>query len=510
MASTVNQTSPDRPAPALRRALAFALGLGWMRLRFVAAVAALFLVIVLWRHMGGYWDQTLAWFSGTPAHEGGVSPDTEYFCPMCPGVLSAWPEKCPVCKMPLVRRAIGSAQLLPEGVTARMQVSPYRLQLGGIKTSPIGYLPLEREIRLAGHLSRDGQGLFAVVPVNPWDAPQIATGMRCEVLVEATPADIVLNGRVEQVSPDKDSQAASEVKLRIDSAEPIEGKTATITVRIPVAELEPFRQQPRDPPPLHSGEPRQYFVCPSHSEWIRASAGKCPFDGIELEARALRPDQRLQWSCGLHGLERCAERGQACPHCERGCHVPRVVDYAPRGQVLAIPESAVIDNGRWKVVYVQTMPGMFDGVEVKLGRAQGGYFPVLSGLSPGERVATSGAFLLDAETRLNPALAASYFGAGSVAASAEARPIALGSPAGEERPADRLTGLQLSADELALARRQGVCPITRLPLGSMGELVRVEVEGQPIFLCCAACRGKIRPESLSSPPVAPVSEGPRP
>jgi hypothetical protein len=36
---------------------------------------------------------------------------------------------------------------------------------------------------------------------------------------------------------------------------------------------------------------------------------------------------------------------------------------------------------------------------------------VIRGLEPGLRVVTSGAFLVDAETRINPALASAYFGA---------------------------------------------------------------------------------------------------
>jgi len=35
---------------------------------------------------------------------------------------------------------------------------------------------------------------------------------------------------------------------------------------------------------------------------------------------------------------------------------------------------------------------------------------VLEGLAPGDKVAAAGAFLIDAETRLNPAAAATYFG----------------------------------------------------------------------------------------------------
>jgi Cu(I)/Ag(I) efflux system membrane fusion protein len=83
----------------------------------------------------------------------------------------------------------------------------------------------------------------------------------------------------------------------------------------------------------------------------------------------------------------------------------------PEGAVLSIPASAVIDTGRKKVVYVEREPGIFEGVEVELGPRMGAHYPVLGGLSPGDKVAAAGAFLLDAETRLNPAAASSYFGA---------------------------------------------------------------------------------------------------
>ena len=49
------------------------------------------------------------------------------------------------------------------------------------------------------------------------------------------------------------------------------------------------------------------------------------------------------------------------------------------GEVLAVPESAVIDTGKRTVVYVERMPGMFDGVEVVLGPRCGGIYPVVRG-----------------------------------------------------------------------------------------------------------------------------------
>jgi len=80
-------------------------------------------------------------------------------------------------------------------------------------------------------------------------------------------------------------------------------------------------------------------------------------------------------------------------------------------KTLAVPESAVIDTGQRKVVYRESTPGTFDMVEVTTGPRAGAYYPVLTGLKADDRVATRGAFLVDAENRLNPAAASQYFGA---------------------------------------------------------------------------------------------------
>ena len=81
------------------------------------------------------------------------------------------------------------------------------------------------------------------------------------------------------------------------------------------------------------------------------------------------------------------------------------------GEVLAVPERAVIDTGSKQIVYVQREPGLFEGVEVQLGARSGEFYEVRKGLRPGDRVVAAGAFLVDAETRLNPAAAATFFGA---------------------------------------------------------------------------------------------------
>jgi hypothetical protein len=150
-----------------------------------------------------------------------------------------------------------------------------------------------------------------------------------------------------------------------------------------------------------------------------------------------------------------------------------------QGKLLSVPESAVLDTGTQKVVYVETAPGMFDAVRLSLGPRAGAFYPVLAGLTLGQRVATTGAFLLDAETRLNPSLAAGYFGASGSAPAAVATQPGLST---NEQALDRLA----PADR-ELARQQRTCPITGEPLGSMGTPIFIVRDGKKVFLCCKRC-----------------------
>jgi hypothetical protein len=164
---------------------------------------------------------------------------------------------------------------------------------------------------------------------------------------------------------------------------------------------------------------------------------------------------------------------------------PRVTAFAPAGRVLAVPRSAVVHSGPQPIVYVQTMPGMFDGRLVKLGAPTAQHYPVLEGIAAGERVVASGAYLLDAESRLNPALAAAYFGA----TGAGRTPAAAPAPK-SQAPASS----SLSAADKKLAAAQKVCPVTGAALDSMGGPVRVIVGTRVIFLCCSGCEDEFRKE----------------
>jgi Cu(I)/Ag(I) efflux system membrane fusion protein len=73
------------------------------------------------------------------------------------------------------------------------------------------------------------------------------------------------------------------------------------------------------------------------------------------------------------------------------------------GTTLTVPESAVLQSGLRQLVFVEQDQGVFAPREVKLGVKADSRFAVLDGLTAGERVVTSGNFLLDSESKLQSA-----------------------------------------------------------------------------------------------------------
>ncbi|HEY4761373.1 MAG TPA: hypothetical protein VIH42_12400, partial [Thermoguttaceae bacterium] len=171
-----------------------------------------------------------------------------------------------------------------------------------------------------------------------------------------------------------------------------------------------------------------------------------------------------------------------------------------------------------KVVYIQREPGLFEGVEVELGPRNGEFYPVIKGLNEGDKVAGAGGFLIDAETRLNPGAASTYYGAsgGPQASARLSTPLLPSQRQGDKVPADQgasddgqanpaanaadvkptdedLKNIeQLPEADRPMALAQRICPVTGATLGSMGVPVKITLRGQTVFLCCKGCVGKAK------------------
>ncbi len=501
------EPTPRRPHMTAGQKVVYGLRITAVRLRFIGLLVAVVLLV-------GYWDDILAhverWFSGSKKAEA-VVKDVEFYCPMHPHIVRDAPGNCPICGMPLSERKKGVKEVMPEGVLARVQFSPYRIAQAGIRTSTVEWRPLAREVSTVGFVEYDERRLArisarfggrietlavsftgttvekgkplatvyapevyaaeqtflsaakALAEAKSATAPDAATTERAQALADAARSRLLLWGlwpeqvsaiereavakpTVEVLAPLSgvvtkkavvvgdyvmEGQSLFEVadlstvwiKARVyedelalvrvgakvaatTSAFPGETFTGTVAfvdpfldrttrtadyradlpnadqrlrpgmyvqarLSIPLAEVEPFRSMPKPPP----GPARTVYWCPMHPEVVQDTPGECD-------------------KCGGMKLE------------------PKEVPSGPGPMdVLSVPESAVIDTGTKRIVYVESSPGVFDAREVVLGPRADDEFPVIKGLEPGWKVATAGSFLIDAETRLNPAAASAYFGA---------------------------------------------------------------------------------------------------
>jgi membrane fusion protein, heavy metal efflux system len=75
-----------------------------------------------------------------------------------------------------------------------------------------------------------------------------------------------------------------------------------------------------------------------------------------------------------------------------GQTVDVVVATGPARRALAIPDTAILDDGGRSVVFVMVEGEAFERRTVRLGIRSGGWVEVVSGVAPGERVVTEGAY----------------------------------------------------------------------------------------------------------------------
>ncbi len=410
-----------------------------VRLRFFLVLLAVLLLVSAWpllRHYG----QRLTGAGSTVAR--GMDHDAEFWCPMCPGVVSDWPGKCPVCNMALVLRKKGESVPLPDGVLARMQFSPYRVQLAGIRTAAVEYHSLRREVVLVGRVERRLSAAVVVIraEIFPSDLPFLAEEQIIEASSEALQGHVPFRGRIARIeTEDKSDRRAVAVRLELDDPDGDlrSGLIVTARAEAPIARLSWWRRAALE-------------------EWRNETAADVALHMLLTPAVPGFPG-------GLHSLLRQASK-QA---------------ILREGFGLAIPISAVIDHGSRKVVFVESGSGMFDAVEIAVGPRCDDFYAVLRGVEEGQRVAATGAFLIDAEMWLNHDLAATYFGA----TRGPSTPASAPPSASPQAPA---------AEDRLLAAKQKICPVTGEPLDSMGGPIRVEVAGRIVFVCCEGCIKPLR------------------
>ena len=141
--------------------------------------------------------------------------------------------------------------------------------------------------------------------------------------------------------------------------------------RRPVAELEPFRSMPRNPPAPAAGEPRRLYVCPDHAELDRPSSrAAARWTGRSASCVVLGDSSGVRWWCPMHPNVTADRARAVVPRVRRddaGAARHHLAPAGPGARRAAVGRRRHGRRGRSSSS--SGMPGMFDGVEVVLGPA---------------------------------------------------------------------------------------------------------------------------------------------
>ena len=517
------------------------------RLRFLVVLGAIGFVIVKWDDLTARYEK---WTRSAVA-EAAAEPDYEYFCPMHPTIIRADnKEKCPICFMPLSKRKKGETteEALPAGVTSRVQLSPYRVVLAGVQTSTVSYVPLTKEIVTVGTVEFNERGLRSVSARVKGRIDTLIVNQTGQMVHKGDPLallyspDLVVTVQnlldaMKSANRDLERNARDRLTLwGIDDAQVEEivkaGKPVTqLTIRSPI-DGHVLRKYPREGQYVEEGGPL-FDLADLSTVWVQAQlyeddlaflppGGHNPqtglpdqrlpavavtrafpgraFDGtlsflfphVDPDSRTLtvrfevaNPEHELR--PGMSATVTLKLSANLLATTSAGARLNRKA-----GGVLALPESSVIDTGRFKSAYRETLPNTFEGVAIELGSRLTGpdgsiYYPVLSGLNEGDKVVTAGSFLIDAETRLNPALGSTFIG-GSGGKGGGSTPISIRPTTPDDEEVKVAASLsKLSPEDRKLVEKQRYCPILGSRLGVMGVPIKVPLDGGTVFVCCKGC-----------------------
>jgi Cu(I)/Ag(I) efflux system membrane fusion protein len=279
--------------------------------------------------------------------------------------------------------------------------------------SPIQGTVIEKSIVQNGAF-KAGDALYRIANLDTvWvyldiyevDLPWVRYGQRVEILTEALPGR-VFDGRVTFMQP-----IVSEDTRTVRVPVHVENKDHALKPGMFVSAVlrSALAGGGQAAPTGVEGK----FSCPMHPEVLRDHQGKCPVCEMPLEQipgqasaavgsvvpAATAAPARYFCAMKCEGDKTYDQPGN-CPVCSMKLElVPAALTDSGTG-LLAVPASAVLDSGTRRIVYVEKTRGLFEAREVVLGPRAAGFFPVISGVAEGERVATRGGFLIDSQFQI--------------------------------------------------------------------------------------------------------------
>jgi membrane fusion protein, copper/silver efflux system len=378
-----------------------------------------------------------------PAQPGdGASEATDtvhhYTCSMHPSVQQQMPGKCPICGMDL--SPVTNAQR-EQGV---VMLDETRRQLIGVRTDSVIEAPMQLAFRAVGRVTYDESALADVsLKVRAWITELFVSQTGQRVLrgqplfrvyspeLYSAEQDFLLanragtsNGSSPGAAPNRPEslQRAARQRLRllgvtdaqIDGLARRGVPSESVEFPSPVTGFV-IEKDVVQGAAVDAGT-RLYRIAPLDEVWVEA-------DVYEADLPHVRVGQTAGVTIDhLPGRAYSAKVASIYPALDPTTRTARVRLVLPNrelelrpgmyasvslatdvGRRIQVPASAVIYTGPRRLVFVDIEGGRFRPQQVQLGAEANGMYEVLSGLAPGERVATSGVFLIAAEARITTA-----------------------------------------------------------------------------------------------------------
>ncbi|MHC4829279.1 MAG: efflux RND transporter periplasmic adaptor subunit, partial [Planctomycetota bacterium] len=367
-----------------------------------------------------------------------------YVCPMHLFYRKKQPGECGICGMTLVKK---QAAELAVGAGTTISLSTRHVQLAGITSVEVDRRKLTRAVRTTGRIAYDER---QIKYATAWLAGRIEevhvdfTGVRVaagDPLVELYSPDAIqsqaeyLNARRtlaamrerratddEQVFQRRLVESSRTRLLRWGITEAQleglerEGAVADrITIYAPIAgtvvEKDAFAGRY-----VKAGS-NLYQIVPLDPVWLYADIYEyeIPFVAVGQQVRAAVrafPDHTFRGTVSfidpfLQERTRTARVRCVFPNPDQrlkpGMYAEATIEV-DLGEKLVVPTSAVVRSGDLDYVFVDAGAGQFDVRAVEIGPMVKDLYPVRQGLSSGERVVLTGAFLLSSESQLRGAL----------------------------------------------------------------------------------------------------------
>lgn len=340
----------------------------------------------------------------------------DYYCPMHPDFKSDKPGSCPVCGMDLVKKAKPPAPLKKPV----KKILFYRNPMNPDVTSPVpmkdsmgmDYVPVYDE--------DEGTTPATGVVIN--SEKQQLIGVKKDIVRERPLSYVLVT--VGQVAYDPDLYVAQSEYLKAVKAafSTQESALRSITEQMnslakaaeqKLSLLGMNRAQIEDLKQKGEADESLYLSTHSTQKWIYLSIYEYESglvkEGLPVGVEAVAfPGQIFHGKISslapvLNAETRALEVRAEVADPDRKLKPQMFVNVTIRidlGEKLAVPETAVLDTGVRKIVYVYKTPDIFEPRMVFLGQKAQGFYEVVGGLAPGDEVVTSGNFLIDSESQL--------------------------------------------------------------------------------------------------------------